>query len=326
MNPAFSGDCVTDSSLTLNPVLSQLELTPQDRNLRPSWGTIVSGALSFALVVAIAFQVRTLNLATITKLLPDSLLFWGVFLAYFLVGPVSEWVIFRRLWAIPSSGVIPLLRKKVYNELVLGYLGEAYFYSWARKRVGMTSAPFGAVKDVAILSAMAGNASTLALLILMWPFVGVTQLGLDTHLVVWSLGVILVVSLAMTLLRRQVFSLPLSDLWFIMQVHLVRICASIAFLAMMWHLALPAVALQWWLFLATLRMLVSRLPLVPNKDLVFAGVAVFTLGREGDIGSLMALVAGLVLVAHLIVGAFVLLADLVRPDIDLAPEGAGSTR
>ena len=173
---------------------------------------------------------------------------------------------------------------------------------------------------------MAGNASTLALLILIWPFIGVTQLGLDTHLVVWSLGIILVVSLAMTLLRRQVFSLPKADLWFIMHAHLVRIFASIAFLAMMWHLALPAVALQWWLFLATLRMLVSRLPLVPNKDLVFAGVAVFTLGHEGDIGSLMALVAGLVLVAHVFVGAFVLLADLIRPDIGLAPEGVRSPR
>ncbi len=315
MQPAFSGDSVTDTSLALKPALVQLELSPQDRSLRPSWGTIISAALSFALLAAIAYQVRHLNLGTVSRLVPDSFSFWGVFLAYFMVGPIIEWVIFRRLWNIPGSGIIPLLRKKVYNELLLGYLGEAYFYSWARKRVGMTSAPFGAVKDVAILSAMAGNLSTLALLVFMWPFIGVTQLGLDTHLVVWSLGVILVASVAMTFLRRAVFSLPLPDLSFIMQMHLTRIVLSIAFLAMMWHLALPAVTLQWWLYLATLRMLVSRLPLVPNKDLVFAGVAVFTLGHEGDIGSLMALVAGLVLVAHLIVGAFVLIADFVRPDV-----------
>lgn len=306
---------MTDTSLTLNSVLPNLELTPQDRGVRPSWATIASGALSLALVAAIIYQVRSLNVVTFEKLLPASPLFWGAFLAYFMIGPASEWVIFRRLWNIPASGMIPLLRKKVYNELLLGYLGEAYFYGWARRRVGMTSAPFGAVKDVAILSAMAGNAATLALLAIMWPFIGVTQLGLDTHLVVWSLGIILVVSLAMTFLRRQVFSLPFPDLSFIMQAHLVRIVASIAFLAVMWHLALPEVALQWWLYLATLRMLVSRLPLVPNKDLVFAGVAVFTLGHEGDIGSLMALVAGLVLVSHLVLGIFVLVADLVRSEL-----------
>jgi hypothetical protein len=318
---------MTEASLALNPVLAQLGLTPQDRGgMRPGLGAIVSGALSFALIAAIAWQVRHLNLGTVIRLLPDSLTFWGVFLAYFMVGPASEWVIFRRLWQVPVSGIIPLLRKKVYNELLLGYLGEAYFYGWARRRIAMTSAPFGAVKDVAILSALAGNVSTLALLIVIWPFIGVTQLGLDTHLVAWSLGVILVVSLAMTFLRRKVFSLPLADLSFIMQAHLARIALGIAFLAMMWHLALPAVELQWWLYLATLRMLVSRLPLVPNKDLVFAGVAVFTLGREGDIGSLMALVAGLVLVAHLLVGAFVLIADLVRPDVGAAPESAETMR
>jgi hypothetical protein len=315
MLPALSGDSVTEPTLALTPGLVQLELSPQDRGVRPSWGTIISAALSFALLAAIAYQVRNLNLSTVTRLVPDSLSFWGVFLAYFMVGPIIEWVIFRRLWNIPTSGIIPLLRKKVYNELLLGYLGEAYFYSWARKRVEMTSAPFGAVKDVAILSAMAGNLSTLALLILIWPFIGVTQLGLDTHVVVWSLGVILVMSVAMTFMRKQVFSLSRPALSFIMKAHMVRIVLSIAFLAMMWHLALPAVALQWWLYLAMLRMLVSRLPLVPNKDLVFAGVAVFTLGHEGDIGSLMALVAGLVLVAHLIVGAFVLIADFVRPDV-----------
>jgi hypothetical protein len=312
---------VTNTSLTLDQGLAPdqgfapLELTPQDRSARTGWATIISGALSLALVIAIAFQARSLNFAKLDELLPHSVLFWGAFLAYFMVIPVCEWVIFRRLWSIPGSGVIPLLRKKVYNELLLGYLGEAYFYGWARRRVDMISTPFGAVKDVAILSAMAGNLATLALLVVMWPFIGVTQLGLDTHLVVWSLGIILVVSLAMTFLRRQVFSLPFPDLAFIMQAHLVRIVASTAFLALMWHLALPEVALVWWLYLATLRMLVSRLPLVPNKDLVFAGVAVFTLGHEGDIGSLMALVAGLVLAAHIVTGLLVLAVGLLRPDI-----------
>ena len=72
-----------------------------------------------------------------------------------------------------------------------------------------------------------------------------------------------------------------------MQQHVLRIGLTVAAWALLWHLALPAVSLSWWLYLATLRMLVSRLPLIPNKDLVFAGVAVFTLGHETDIASLM---------------------------------------
>jgi len=313
--PGISGEIVTETAVTLNPSLATLALIPQDRSSRPNWTTILSGALSIALVVAIAYQFAGLNFAKLEKLLPESLLFWGVFAAYYLIAPISEWFIFRRLWNIPPSGLVPLLRKKVYNELLLGYLGEAYFYGWARRRVEMTSAPFGAVKDVAILSAMAGNITTLLLLAVIWPFIGVTQLGLDSHLVVWSLGIILAVSVGATFLRKRVFSLPQRELIYITQMHLWRIFGSLALAALLWHLALPAVALFWWLFLATLRMLVSRLPLIPNKDLVFAGVAVFTLGREGDIASLMALVAGLMLVAHLLVGAFVLLFDVVRPEI-----------
>jgi hypothetical protein len=47
-----------------------------------------------------------------------------------MVGPVSEWVIYRHLWRIPFSGLGALLRKLVSNELLLGYLGEVQFYAW----------------------------------------------------------------------------------------------------------------------------------------------------------------------------------------------------
>jgi len=69
--------------------------------------------------------------------------------------------------------------------------------------------------------------------------------------------------------------------------------------------------LTWWLFLATLRMLVSRLPLVPNKDLLFAGVAVVALGHERDIGELMALMAALILTSHVLLGTALAVRDLV---------------
>ena len=84
--------------------LAHLDLA-MDLNENDPW-TIISAALSFALLAAIAYQVRNLNLVTVGRLVPDSLSFWGVFLAYFMVGPIVEWVIFRRLWDIPSSGII----------------------------------------------------------------------------------------------------------------------------------------------------------------------------------------------------------------------------
>ena len=67
-------------------------------------------------------------------------------------------------------------------------------------------------------------------------------------------------------------------------------------------MVLPSYGVVSWFMLATLRMLVSRLPLVPNKDLVFAGLAMFTLGNEPQVSSLLAMMAGLILVAHIAVG------------------------
>ena len=54
--------------------------------------------------------------------------------------------------------------------------------------------------------------------------------------------------------------------------------------------------------LATLRLLVSRLPLIPNKELVFAGLALFLIGRDAAAADAMALMASLFLVTHLVVG------------------------
>ena len=51
---------------------------------------------------------------------------------------------YRKLWGLPFSGIAALLRKMVSNELLLGYLGEVQFYAWARSRLNMATAPFGA--------------------------------------------------------------------------------------------------------------------------------------------------------------------------------------
>ena len=80
----------------------------------------------------------------------------------------------------------------------------------------------------------------------------------------------------------------------------------------MWHLVLPDVSVDLWIVLATLRMLLSRLPLLPNKDVVFAGLAVFLLGHEVQVASLMTLMAVMLLIAHLAVGAIVGLVGLIE--------------
>jgi hypothetical protein len=291
-----------------------IELTPQDRKSHRGRNAIFSIVLSLAVIAAVIHELGRLDINHVIAMIPATPGFWLVFVASYFVAPASEWLIFYRLWSIPPAGFLALLRKKVYNELLLGYLGEAYFYTWARRRVSLDAAPFGAVKDVAILSAMTGNGVTMALLALMLPMVGSTQLGLDAHMLTLSLGVILAISVAAMVWRRRVFTLPREDLSMIAQVHLLRIALTTVLSAVLWHIVLPEVPLTWWMYLSTLRLLVSRLPLVPNKDLLFAGVAVVALGHERDIGALMAMMAGLILVSHIVLGSLLAVNDLANPE------------
>ncbi|SFG28721.1 hypothetical protein SAMN05518801_11415 [Novosphingobium sp. CF614] len=291
-----------------------IELTPQDRNPHRGRNAVFSIALSLAVIGAVIHEMGGLDVPRLLSMVPARPSFWIFFAAAYLVTPASEWLIFHRLWRIPPAGFLALLRKKVYNELLLGYLGEAYFYTWARRRVSLDAAPFGAVKDVAILSAMTGNVVTMALLVVMLPLLGKTGLGVDTRMLALSLGVILALSLAAMVFRRRVFTLQRSELVMITQTHLARIILSTVLSAVVWHLVLPEVPLSWWLYLSTLRLLVSRLPLIPNKDLLFAGIAVLSLGHERDIGALMTLMAGLILATHLVLGSLIAINDLANPE------------
>ncbi|HZU62665.1 MAG TPA: hypothetical protein VFF98_03195 [Novosphingobium sp.] len=273
---------------------------------------LFSAAISLAMLVAVAMEIRQLHFREILAMIPRSAPFWLAFAAYYLVPPFTEWTIYRRLWGLPLSGVAALLRKQVSNELLLGYLGEVQFYAWARARLNMVAAPFGAIKDVTILSALTGNIATLVMLVGAWPLVMSGQLGMESRTVFMSLGVVLLTSCIILFFRQRLFSLHKRDLLIITGLHFGRIIIIVGLWALMWHLVLPEVELAMWLVLATLRMLISRLPLVPNKDVVFAGVAVFLLGHEAQISHLIAMMAGLLPVTHIVVGAIFASVDLFQ--------------
>lgn len=289
----------------------KVNLASLDKPGRSRVAGLFSAAISVALLGMVALQFRDLAFSRILHMIPHFPRFWAVFATYYLTPPLIEWLIYRRLWGLPCSGIAALLRKMVSNELLLGYLGEVQFYAWARSRLNMAAAPFGAIKDVTILSALTGNLATLVMLALAWPLVSTSGLGMEARTTFLSLGVVLLTSFLIFLFRQRLFTLPRPTLWFITAMHLLRIGAIVGLAAWMWHLVLPEVEYELWLVLATLRMLISRLPLIPNKDVVFAGLAVFLLGHEHEIGDLMAMMAGLLLITHLAVGTVFGTAELL---------------
>ena len=277
-----------------------------------NWTRWAGPLVSVLILVVALHQFRGLNPRSLLALMPVTVGFWAAFALYYLAGPLSEWVIFRRLWAIPAEGFGALLRKLVSNEILLGYLGEVYFYAWARRNARITTAPFGAIKDVTILSALVGNGVTLLMVAFALPLMGAVNAGMNRWEVGGSILFVLASSLVAMLLRRRLFTLPRQELWIVAAIHLLRIVATTVLAAVMWHLLLPDIALSWWILLGTLRQLVSRLPFLPNKDVVFAGMAAFLIGRDSEIVSAMALMASLILAAHLLVGMVLGATELLR--------------
>ena len=326
--PASRGG-MKDSNAMTTTVLGPRDALPDLKMALPGDGKrsssrlaqLFSAMISIAMLAAVVIEVRHLNLHEIIALIPHTPLFWMVFVAYYMIGPVSEWIIYRHLWHIPLSGFAALVRKLVSNELLLGYLGEVQFYAWARGRLNMVTAPFGAIKDVTILSALTGNIATMIMLAGAWPLIASGALGMEGRTTFLSLGVVLFTSFVIFLFRQKLFTLPRRELWIITGIHFARTIGFVGLSALLWHVVLPDVGLTLWLVLATLRMLVSRLPLIPNKDVVFAGFAVFMLGRDHQIQNLMAMMAMLLPAAHIVVGTIFATLDLVTSRNDASGSG-----
>lgn len=269
------------------------------KSMRSRWPAVIGAVLTVAMIAGLARGLFGAGLAGLAHAVPRDPRFYLCFAGFYIAAPFGDFLIFRRLWRVPASGLIALLKKRIANDVVVNYSGEAYFYAWVRSRVPLVAAPFGAIKDVSILSAIAGNAITLGMIALALPL-GRGLLTPDQFQKgVWSAVLLAVFSLPFLLFSRRVFTLPRRTLWDVFGIHSGRIIVSSSFTALAWHFALPGVSIGMWLFLAAGRLLVSRLPLVPNKELLFFTFATLLIGQHQTLVQLLALFAALTLLMHI---------------------------
>ncbi|MEO7247188.1 MAG: hypothetical protein ABIW31_01935 [Novosphingobium sp.] len=269
------------------------------------WATPI---LSAALLLSIAWRLRDIDLH---RAIPTQPLFWMALLVYWAAPIISDFIIYRRLWKIPFEGLIALSRKQVGNALLFELLGETYFYGWARKKVAMKTSPFGAIKDVTIQSALTSNVITLALLAIMWPQFHALDLGVAAKPIAISIGVIAVVSILIVMFSKRLFTLSRSQLWQVAGVHLVRVICTTGLMAMIWSLYAPSVDFSVWVLLATAQLMLNRLPVLVNPDVVFANIVIWYLGAHSEIQQVVGVVTILILLVHFAAGALLALGDLV---------------
>ncbi|MCG2840211.1 hypothetical protein L6Q21_04345 [Sandaracinobacter sp. RS1-74] len=278
-------------------------------SLPPVARRALSLGLSAIILVYLASAVADIGWGEVLAVLPSNPLFYLLVAMSYMATPITEYVIFRRWWPLTPRALAIFSKKRVLNEAVFGYSGDAYLFMWAKKNLGareVGAGPLAAVKDVAITSALAGNVATLLMLGLALALGGgpaVEQAFSGAAMRPVGLGFAFVISISMGILlfSRKVMSLSARENALLFLLHCGRLIAGSALLLLAWIIALPSVDVGTWIVLGALRMVVTRLPFVPNKELLFAAISVSLTGSAApEVAALMAAAGALHLVSHVI--------------------------
>ena len=267
---------------------------------------LLSPLLAIGMVVLLVLQVRAIGWETIARVWPSSPLFYLLFAASY-IGPIlTEIAIYHRLWDVGIGSAPFFLRKRVMNEALLGYSGEAYAVWWAAGRGSGRWTPLQVVKDVNILSGIVSNFGTLALLAATLAMADGVKLASAAAAargpaMLGAMAFLLVVTLFLTF-KPRLFTLPVRQRAFIAAMHTLRLVTGVMMMMALWSVALPGHGLALWLTLAAWRNFIARLPFLPQKDLLFVNIAILALGHGGrEVAAVLALVSAMTLVAHLAV-------------------------
>lgn len=231
----------------------------------------------------LGYALGTLGWARIVENRPEPLLFYVLVLVPFFVQPICDLILYRHLFAVGAKlPLLVMLRKRYMNSLMFEYSGEMYFFLWARKNLTLPQGRLmHAVKDSNVLSASAALAIVLLMLVVMLAsgavrLPAIVQSHITTASVLAALPLILGIGLFLG--GRRVTQLSRLEVATTFGVHFARSAVQLLLEFTIWWAsgALPnAVAC---LQFVALRLLINRLPLVPNKELVFVGVGLAAAG------------------------------------------------
>ncbi|TNE64295.1 MAG: hypothetical protein EP335_07455 [Alphaproteobacteria bacterium] len=283
---------------------------------------LLQAGFVLAVVWYLAVKLSAVGWQDVWSALPETPWFYIILIVMFLAFPVSEIFVYQAMWGGSlwrHFGIF--VRKRVYNYAVLSYSGEAYLALWARKRLPIRSRRiFATVKDSNILSALASNSFTVLLL---GAFFLTGQLGVITdadpdYKMYLGLAVLVGVILVPVVLRfrRHIISLdgPVARRVFL--IHLARLVFMLVLQALQWAVVLPAVPFDTWLLFLTAQLVLTRVPFLPNTDLLYAGLGLTLMGY---VDAPEAMVAGMFLASGALSQLLNAIAFLVTSVHDFKP-------
>lgn len=259
---------------------------------------VIQGVLFVAVVVFLVIQLSEVGWREVFSALPENPWFYAIFTLRFFAQPLTEIPAYELVWRTPLwRHWTAFLRKRVYNFAVMGYSGEAFFTLWARRTLNLSDRDIVVgVKDNNLISALVSNAATAAIVAALF-FLGDLEREIDAipgGAALFALAFLSAASLAVavTMFRRQLIQLPKGMTRKIIAINAARIILVFVLHAMLYQSAIPSAPLAAWLMFIALQLVLSRVPFVPNQDIVFLTAA---LSLAPEIGAPEAAIAGMLL-------------------------------
>jgi len=262
------------------------------------------------LLVVIGRRLTELGWREIWTARPGNPGFYVLLVLQFFLQPVGDYLVYRNLWGTaktPPMAVI--LRKRLLNTFMLDYSGEAFFFFWAQARLKLKPGLLvHGIKDSNLLSGGAGLVMVYLMLLGLLAVGGLKiPASLYGHgwLYVLVGSVPLILCAALVLGHRKLTALSRGQIAATFAIHFGRAALVLAVEFGLWESsgALPS-AVACLQFVA-LRLVVTRLPLVPNKDLIFVGAGMAAAGMTSVAVTPVATVLVILAAADLILAASV---------------------
>ena len=254
-----------------------------------------------AIVAFLVYKLTLIGWSRVWESLPHTPWFYVLLLAMFFALPVFQVFIYRVAWKThvsPWNLFLALMNKRVLDKDVLGYSGEMYLYLWARKQIKQPDKEILLViKDNVILSSAA---STLVAVILLAVFFVLGRVELPrqwlhpniVHVLVIGFCVVLAAGL-MVKYRKRVISLKRREVLHIFLLHICRLLVVQGLQVIQWVIVMPEVPILNWMTLLAAQIIITRIPLLPSRDLIFMGTGIemsqfISISTSGMAGMLLA--------------------------------------
>jgi hypothetical protein len=235
------------------------------------------------IVVFLIYQLTDIGWREVLNSLPTHPVFYLLFLLIFFALPITEIFTYNLSWDLKFWEGIPIfLKKRVYNKSIIEYSGELKLFAWARQKLNASNKEvFRVIRDNNIMSSVASTVVAFGLLL---AFVLGDQIALMEYLQESGNVITAIAASAFTVIllgvayryRKYFFSMSKRVALSVCGLHILRLLILNTAQVLQWYVVLPQYPLRIWFTYLSLKIILSRIPFLPNKDLIFisAGLGV----------------------------------------------------